>query len=175
MATSDYGQTYFPPGTGLQPSVPTAMSTMAESLEGRTVMSFLDVAARNSAIATLTTEQKKGVICHVQTGTSRGWWAYDGTTWYRIPMLGLTWSRGSAQGTCDENGIISVLHGLPSTPVNVQVTLEGDASQIAFLTARHVLIDSTRILIKFWYNNVVTNASQPNSNQYASCHWRAEL
>lgn len=175
MANSDYGQTYFPPGTGVAPSVPSSMALMAESLEGRTVMSFVDVAARNAAIDTLTTAQKKGVVLHVQTGTSAGWWAYSGTTWYRFSMLGITHSRGTAQGTCDSNGIMEVTHGLPSAPVSVQVTMEGDNPQIRYLSPVVVMIDSTRILVKFWYNNPASGALQLNSGAWTSFHWRAEL
>jgi hypothetical protein len=176
MATSDYGQVYYPPGTGVSPSVPTAMSTMAESLEGRTVMSFTDVASRDSAVATLTTAQKKGVVCHVQTGSSAGWWGYSGSTWYRFSMLGITHNRGTAQGTCDSNGIMSVNHGLPAAPVSVMVTMEGDASQIKYLKPAVVLIDSTRVLVKFWYSDPSGNSSPiVNAGAYTSFHWRAEL
>ena len=175
MATSDYGQTYYPPGNGVAPSVPSSMALLAESLEGRTVMSFTDVAARNAAVDTLTTAQKKGVVLHVQTGSSAGWWGYSGSTWYRFSMLGITHNRGTAQGNCDINGIMSVDHGLPSAPVSVQVTMEGDNGQIRYLSPVVVLIDSTRVLIKFWYNNPATGALQVNAGAYTSFHWRAEL
>lgn len=175
MATSDYGQTYFPPGEGVQPSVPSSMALMAESLEGRTTMSFTDVSTRDTAVGTLTTAQKKGVVCHVQTGSSTGWWAYSGTTWYRFSMLGITHNRGTAQGNCDGNGIMSVNHGLPSAPVSVQVTMEGDNGQIKYLKPVVVLIDSTRVLIKFWYNDPAGGALQVNAGAYTSFHWRAEL
>jgi hypothetical protein len=176
MATSDYGQTYFPPGTGVAPSVPSSMALLAESLEGRTVMSFTDVSARDTAVGTLTTAQKKGVVCHVQTGSSAGWWAYSGTTWYRFMMKGITFNGGTAQGTCDVNGILSVNHGLPSTPTIVSATMEGDATQIKYLKPAVVLIDSTKILVKFWYSDP-SGSSSPivNAGAYASFHWVAFL
>lgn len=179
MANDAVTGQYYPPGNGISPSVPTAMQTAAASLRGDTVVSYADVAARNAAISdvgsSLTSDQKKGVVCHVQSGTSRGWWGFDGTSWYRFPMKGLTFNFGTAQGTCDSNGIMEVLHGLPSAPVSVQVTMEGDNGQIRYLNPVVVLIDSTRFLIKFWYNNPASGTLQLNSNGYTSFHWRAEL
>jgi hypothetical protein len=91
-------------------------------------------------------------------------------------MLGITHNRGTAQGTCDSNGIMSVNHGLPAAPVSVMVTMEGDASQIKYLKPAVVLIDSTRVLVKFWYSDP-SGSSSPivNAGAYTSFHWRAEL
>jgi hypothetical protein len=175
MATSTYGAVYFPPATGVAANVPADMALTAESLEGRTVMSFTDTAARDTAVATLTAAQQKGVICHVQTGTSAGWWGYTGSTWYRFAMLGITYARGNAQGTCDVNGIFVVDHGLPVAPVSVQVTMEGPNDQIKYLSPVVVTVNTTQIWIKFWYNDPLSGALQVNAGAYTSFHWRAEL
>jgi hypothetical protein len=173
MATKDYGQTYYPlDSAGFDPAAD--MEAMAESLEGRTVRTFTTTGARDTAVATLTSEQKKGLICHVQ---GSGWYGLDtdGTTWRRFSMLGITHNRGTAQGNCDSNGIYSVNHGLSAAPVSVQVTMEGDNTQIKYLSPVVVLIDSTRILTKFWYNDPSGGALQVNAGAYTSFHWRAEL
>lgn len=175
MATSDYGKTYSPNLTGVAANVPVEMGLMSESLEGRTIMSFTDISARDTAVGTLTTTQKKGLVCHVQTGTGTGWWAYSGTVWYQFSILGLTHNRGTAQGSCDINGIMSVNHGLPVAPVSVQLTMEGDNPQIRYLSPVVVLIDSTRFLAKFWYNDPASGSLQLNSGAWTSFHWRAEI
>lgn len=175
MANDSFNNGYIPPASGVAPDLTAFFTAAWLSIRGDTVVSYADIAARDSAFLTLSTAQKKGFVCHVETGAARGLYWSDGSTWYRVPAPGLTYSRGTAQGNCDGNGIMSVNHGLPSAPVSVQVTMEGDNGQIKYLKPVVVLIDSTRFLIKFWYNDPAGGALQVNAGAYTSFHWRAEL
>jgi len=102
VATKDYGKTYYPLDSK---SFDTAadMEQLAESLEGRTVMSFDSSAARDVALASLDTAQKRGVICHV-AGT--GWFGWDGTAWKQFSTTQMR--VGHYSGTAEGNNMFRV-------------------------------------------------------------------
>jgi hypothetical protein len=117
MATKDYGQTYYPTaGSTVNPAGD--METLAESLEGRTVVSFASTSARDTALASLTTDQKKGVVAHVQ-GT--GWFGYDGSAWKQFSTMQV--KCGAYNGTAEGNNMFRVLaadcffNGSPPTSI----------------------------------------------------------
>lgn len=94
MATKDYGQTYYPLNTASFDAA-VDMEKLAESLEGRTVMSFVSTSARDSAFATLTAGQKTGALCHV---AGKGLYWYDGSAWQPLEKIKYGYTTGTIEG-----------------------------------------------------------------------------
>lgn len=99
MANKDYGQTYYPLDSAA-PNPASDMEQLAESLEGRTVRSFGSTTARDDAFATLTTEQKKGVIAHVM---GKGLYYYTGSTWRYVSANGEMFTQSGIATTVGQN------------------------------------------------------------------------
>lgn len=106
MATKDYGQTYYATDADAV-DVAAISEATAESIEGRTVMSFASTGARDTALATLTTEQKKGVVAHVM---GKGLYYYTGSTWRYVSANGEKFTQCGVATTAGQNpvGLASV-------------------------------------------------------------------
>lgn len=153
MATKDYGQTVYPLNSA---SFNTAadMEQLAESLEGRTVVSFASTSARDTALASLTSDQKKGVVAHVQ-GT--GWFGYDGSAWRQFST---TLVKGGFITTAVEgNGFARVpsadcfFNGAAPTAIFATATYRYDVVSFA-------LYDGGGALFKF-YNSSLNTETGP--------------
>lgn len=94
MANKDYGQTYYPLGSE-NVQLASYLEQMAESLEGRTIRSFTSTAARDTALNTLTAEQKKGVVAHVQ---GKGLYYYTGSVWRYVQGKGDNFTQSGVFG-----------------------------------------------------------------------------
>lgn len=105
MAVKDYGQTYYAEDS-TSFSLSDITESIAESLEGRTVRSFTSTAARDTALATLTTPQKLGVVAHVQ---GKGLYYYTGSEWKYLSAYGENFVQsGFGSGTTEANGLFRV-------------------------------------------------------------------
>lgn len=174
MAATTYGQVYYPAPTGVAANVPAQMQLLAASLEGDTVRSFVDTAARDVAIAALTTAQKKGVVYHLE---GQGVWFYDGTTHRRVNGRGFTWMNGTFEGSSDSGGLFSFTHNLGTTNVSVGLTPIQNGSDPAsdFLASRIKCVVREKQT-----NGVVCRAFDTvTGTQYSSaaflCDWRVDV
>jgi hypothetical protein len=151
MATKDYGQTYYTNPTGVPANVPVEMEKLAESLEGLTIVSFASTAAKDAAFATLTTDQKKGLVVHVQ---GKGWFGYDGSTWFQFGTLVMKSGRTST--VIESNGFARVpsadcfFDGAAPTRMIYQPTYFAD-------TITTALFDGAGALARIWNAQTNTN------------------
>lgn len=152
-------------------SIPASTLALTQSINDRLIGKFATTTARNSALSTLTSDQRRGALYWTD---GVGFETHDGTNRKTVLVLGISYNRGTDQGTCDPSGIRKVQHGLGSPPVSVQVTMEGDNDRVRYLSPRIVTVTASEIWVKSLYT-APGAAPTENGNQYTSFHWVAFL
>lgn len=76
-------------------NIPAATLALATSLNDRVIGKFASGTARDSALATLTTDQKKGAVLWTD---GVGWTAHDGTINREVMVRGVNFNRGRTDG-----------------------------------------------------------------------------
>ena len=82
-------------------SIPAATLALAQSVNDRLIGKFASGTARDSALATLSSDQKKGALYWVE---GVGWSAHDGSVSREVMVRGVNFNRGRLDTTIEGNG-----------------------------------------------------------------------
>lgn len=174
MANKDYGQTYYPLGSA-SPNPASDMEQMAESLEGRTVRSFASTAARDAALATLTEEQKKGVVAHVM---GKGLYYYSGSVWRYVSANGENFTQSGTIGvTTQPTGLAIIAYPIPFG--GKPVVIASHVQKVYPSDARLVVINDNTNAGNYpsdmngFHVYITDMAGNPYGNRYTDVTWIA--
>lgn len=86
-------------------SIPAATLAMAQSINDRLIGKFASGTARDSALASLTTDQKKGAVLWTE---GVGWTAHDGAVNREVMVRGVNFARGRTDDSIEGNGNLRI-------------------------------------------------------------------